>query len=115
VFSPLACNFFFSFFFGRFEVFLKYQTTIHNESEDKWKTSDFKRFLCSGLRRNVPKEGPGGKLLGSWHQCYRLDGRLIAVSVIDLLPNGVSAVYILYVRPWSISIVIPVCSGIDIA
>ena len=34
--------------------------------------------------------------LGSYHQCYRLDGRLIAMAVLDLLPNGVSAVYFIY-------------------
>ena len=29
--------------------------------------------------------------------CYRLDGRLIAMGVLDLLPHGVSSVYLLYV------------------
>jgi arginine-tRNA-protein transferase len=47
------------------------------------------------LTRNSPKEGSGEKKIGSWHQCYRLDGRLIAVAVLDLLPEGVSSVYLL--------------------
>ena len=34
------------------------------------------------------------KKLGSWHQCYRLDGKLIAVAVLDFVPNGVSSVYL---------------------
>lgn len=34
--------------------------------------------------------------LGSYHQCYRLDGRLIAMGVLDLLPHCVSGVYFLY-------------------
>jgi arginine-tRNA-protein transferase len=34
--------------------------------------------------------------LGSYHQCYRLDGRLIAMSVLDLLPHCVSGVYFIY-------------------
>jgi arginine-tRNA-protein transferase len=34
--------------------------------------------------------------LGSFHQCYRLDGRLVAVGVLDLLPQAVSSVYFLY-------------------
>ncbi|KUL90214.1 hypothetical protein ZTR_01897 [Talaromyces verruculosus] len=80
----------------KYEVFLKYQQTIHKESIDRWKNADFKRFLCSGLKRNTPKEGSGEKRLGSWHQCYRLDGRLIAVAVLDLLPGGVSSVYLFY-------------------
>ncbi|KAL1965553.1 hypothetical protein VTN77DRAFT_5637 [Rasamsonia byssochlamydoides] len=78
----------------KFDVFRKYQEAIHNEPADKWKNNDFKRFLCSGLKRNEPKEGE--KRLGSWHQLYRLDGRLIAVGVLDLLPNGVSSVYLYY-------------------
>ncbi|KAH8699297.1 arginine-tRNA-protein transferase 1 [Talaromyces proteolyticus] len=80
----------------KFDVFLKYQKAVHNESTDRWKTADFKRFLCSGLKRNDPKQGSDEKKLGSWHQCYRLDGRLIAVAVLDLLPDGVSSVYLFY-------------------
>lgn len=34
--------------------------------------------------------------LGSFHQCYWLDGRLIAMGVLDLLPHCVSGVYFLY-------------------
>jgi arginine-tRNA-protein transferase len=36
------------------------------------------------------------QLLGSYHQCYRLDGRLVAMGVLDLLPHCVSGVYFLY-------------------
>lgn len=34
--------------------------------------------------------------MGSYHQLYRLDGRLIAMGVLDLLPKAVSGVYLLY-------------------
>ena len=34
--------------------------------------------------------------MGSYHQLYRLDGRLIAFSVLDLLPHCVSGVYAIY-------------------
>lgn len=37
-----------------------------------------------------------GLKYGSYHQCYRLDGELIAIGVLDLLPNCVSSVYFLY-------------------
>ena len=40
--------------------------------------------------------GDRDKLLGSYHQCYRLDGRLIAMGVLDLLPSAVSSVYLIY-------------------
>ena len=36
--------------------------------------------------------------LGSYHQCYRLDGRLVAVGVLDLLPGCVSSVYLMWVK-----------------
>lgn len=42
--------------------------------------------------------GPDGRKrrLGSYHQCYRLDGVLVAIGVLDLLPQCVSSVYFLY-------------------
>ena len=33
---------------------------------------------------------------GSFHQLYRLDGRLVAVGVIDVVPNGVVSTYMWY-------------------
>ncbi|KAL2001036.1 hypothetical protein VTN02DRAFT_2328 [Thermoascus thermophilus] len=81
---------------AKYELFLKYQTTVHKEPASRWKNADFKRFLCSGLKRSTVKEDGKEKRLGSWHQCYRLDGKLIAVAVLDLLPHGVSSVYIYY-------------------
>ena len=37
---------------------------------------------------------------GSYHQLYRLDGELIAMGVIDVLPNCVSSVYFMYEKKW---------------
>jgi arginine-tRNA-protein transferase len=82
----------------KYDLFVKYQTTIHKEDLSKWKLKDFTRFLCSGIKRSpaeVKKSNESDKKLGSWHQCYRLDGKLIAVAVLDLLPSGVSSVYVL--------------------
>ncbi|KAI9368448.1 arginine-tRNA-protein transferase [Aspergillus egyptiacus] len=81
---------------AKFELFRKYQTKVHKEDVSKWQTKDFKRFLCSGLKRSEPNPGKGQRRSGSWHQCYRLDGKLIAVAVLDLMPKGVSSVYIFY-------------------
>ena len=33
---------------------------------------------------------------GSFHQHYILDGKIIAVGVIDILPHSVSSVYLYY-------------------
>lgn len=45
-------------------------------------------------------EGDPG--FGSFHQCYYLDEKLIAVSVIDILPECVSAVYFFYDPDYSV-------------
>lgn len=59
--------------------------------------SGFKRFLCeSPLKKTSRKVNGKDQLLGSYHQCYRLDGRLIAIGVLDLLPHCVSGVYFIY-------------------
>jgi arginine-tRNA-protein transferase len=83
---------------AKFDLFVKYQTTVHKEDVSRWKTKDFEGFLCSGIKRSpnpITKSNAAEKKLGSWHQCYRLDGKLIAVAVLDLVPRGVSSVYIL--------------------
>jgi arginine-tRNA-protein transferase len=33
---------------------------------------------------------------GTVHQHYRIDGKLIAVGIVDILPNGLSSVYAFY-------------------
>ncbi|BAE59800.1 unnamed protein product [Aspergillus oryzae RIB40] len=81
---------------AKYELFLKYQTKVHKEDVSTWQQKDFKRFLCSGLKRSPADPKSTEKKLGSWHQCYRLDGKLIAVAVLDLMPSGVSSVYIFY-------------------
>ncbi|EFQ99259.1 arginyl-tRNA-protein transferase 1 [Nannizzia gypsea CBS 118893] len=94
-----------SFSVAKFELFLRYQTTIHKEHESRWKRSDFERFLCAGIKRKTVKhavkqeDGSTATIeqkVGSYHQCYRLDGKLVAVAVLDLLPRSVSSVYIFY-------------------
>jgi arginyl-tRNA---protein transferase len=76
-------------------VFLKYQLQIHKDPASRWKEASFKRFLCSGLDRKIVKVKGRTLKFGSYHQCYRFDGRLIAVGVLDLLPHAVSSVYLL--------------------
>jgi arginine-tRNA-protein transferase len=78
----------------KYEVFANYQRNVHKEDDDQISEKGFKRFLCSSpLHRTVDDKG---KQLGSFHQCYRLDGRLIAVGVLDLLPHAISGVYFMY-------------------
>lgn len=57
---------------------------------------EFTRFLCSSpLEAEYPPNGPECGY-GSFHQQYWLDGKIIAVGVIDILPYCVSSVYLYY-------------------
>ncbi|KAK8025134.1 arginine-tRNA-protein transferase [Apiospora arundinis] len=83
----------------KYAVFENYQRVVHHEGPDMISRDGFKRFLCaSPLRRDVFRSAEDGKerQLGSFHHCYRLDGKLVAIGVLDLLPDCVSAVYFLY-------------------
>jgi arginyl-tRNA---protein transferase len=82
----------------KYAVFENYQRLVHREPPHKISRGGFRRFLCnSPIRRTtlVPSDGPE-RHLGSYHQCYRLDGKLVAVGILDLLPSCVSAVYFMY-------------------
>lgn len=87
----------------KYDLFHDYQQHVHHEGPSEISRAGFKRFLCSSpLARRTE---PSGKKLGSYHHCYRLDGRLIAMAVLDLLPHAVSGVYFLYHRDfekWSL-------------
>ena len=80
---------------AKWKLFAAYQSTVHKEPAAKHTQKMFERFLCSGLKRSTVTEHGRTKRLGSYHQCYRIDGKLVAVAVLDLLPQAVSAVYIL--------------------
>ncbi|XP_011483052.1 arginyl-tRNA--protein transferase 1 isoform X3 [Oryzias latipes] len=57
---------------------------------------EFQRFLCdSPLEAEFSPDGPEVGY-GSFHQQYWLDGKIVAVGVIDILPTCVSSVYLYY-------------------
>ncbi|CAI6260224.1 unnamed protein product [Periconia digitata] len=81
----------------KYDLFHNYQQHVHHEKPSQISESGFKRFLCgSPLKRTTAQVNGREQKLGSYHQCYRLDGRLIAMGVLDLLPHCVSGVYFLY-------------------
>ncbi|KAI2632042.1 arginine-tRNA-protein transferase [Hypoxylon sp. NC1633] len=82
----------------KYRVYENYQRTVHRESSSSISRDGFKRFLCSSPLRREKFTAPDGRerQVGSFHQCYRLDGQLVAIGVLDLLPDCVSAVYFLY-------------------
>ncbi|CAH2984087.1 unnamed protein product [Chilo suppressalis] len=77
-------------------VYVKYQTVIHNDKIEKCTEPKFRDFLVqSPLIEEYRDEGPTCGY-GSFHQQYWLDGNIIAVGVIDILPKCVSSVYFFY-------------------
>ncbi|RPB05544.1 hypothetical protein L873DRAFT_1662700 [Choiromyces venosus 120613-1] len=78
----------------KYELFENYQRNVHNEPPWQISQSGFTNFLCKSPLENTT--APSGMKLGSYHQCYRVDGRLVAMGVLDLLPHCVSSVYFMY-------------------
>ena len=78
----------------RYALFANYQKLVHREKPWEYSKSGFRSFLCSGLQRCIQLKDGRKQQLGSYHHCYRLDGRLVAIGVLDLLPNCVSSVYL---------------------
>ncbi|XP_031453231.1 arginyl-tRNA--protein transferase 1 isoform X5 [Phasianus colchicus] len=77
-------------------LFAKYQMAIHKDTPSECGENEFTRFLCdSPLEAENPPNGPECGY-GSFHQQYWLDGKIIAVGVIDILPYCVSSVYLYY-------------------
>ncbi|XP_005307748.2 arginyl-tRNA--protein transferase 1 isoform X10 [Chrysemys picta bellii] len=93
--SPPSCQFK-ATFQESYQVYKRYQMAIHKDPPDKPTISQFTRFLCdSPLEAENPPSGPDCGY-GSFHQQYWLDGKIIAVGVIDILPYCVSSVYLYY-------------------
>jgi arginine-tRNA-protein transferase len=81
----------------KYALFENYQRQVHHEPPHRISRTGFKNFLCgSPLPRTTKTFGNRERRLGSYHQCYRIDGMLIAIGVLDLLPQCVSAVYFMY-------------------
>ncbi|XP_017493621.1 PREDICTED: arginyl-tRNA--protein transferase 1-like [Rhagoletis zephyria] len=87
-----------------YNVFRKYQMNIHMEPERKVSYRGFTQFLVDspikyqsvGAPINSSESGDMVRFYGSFHQHYYIDERLIAVAVLDILPNCISSVYLYY-------------------
>uniref|UniRef100_A0A3Q3WGF6 Arginyl-tRNA--protein transferase 1 n=1 Tax=Mola mola TaxID=94237 RepID=A0A3Q3WGF6_MOLML len=94
--SNPPCPQFKASFDASYQVYKLYQMAIHKDPPDKPSESQFRRFLCdSPLEAEYSPDGPELGY-GSFHQQYWLDGRIVAVGVIDILPTCVSSVYLYY-------------------
>jgi arginine-tRNA-protein transferase len=81
----------------KYTLFENYQRIVHKEPPHRISKHGFRKFLCSSpLPRSKENFDGRERKLGSYHQCYRIDEKLIAIGVLDLLPQCVSSVYFMY-------------------
>ncbi|KZT24354.1 hypothetical protein NEOLEDRAFT_1067469, partial [Neolentinus lepideus HHB14362 ss-1] len=90
----------------KYRLYETYQTQVHQDTLNL--PYLFYRFLVESplINTTIPytSTAPPAHLprqYGSYHQLYRLDGRLIGLSVLDVLPGSVSSVYFMYDRRWA--------------
>ena len=79
-----------------FLLYKKYQIAVHHDPPNKINRNGYEGFLCGN---NLIKEKPSENHrlgLGNFHVLHRIDGKLVAVGVLDFLPSGVSSVYFFY-------------------
>ncbi|KAG0620172.1 hypothetical protein M758_4G195300 [Ceratodon purpureus] len=82
-----------------FALYKKYQIAVHNDKPEEVKESSYCRFLVDTPLLYVAPEDDGSTPtcgFGSFHQQYRIDGKLVAVGVVDILPNCLSSKYLFW-------------------
>ncbi|VEU23306.1 DEKNAAC104441 [Brettanomyces naardenensis] len=100
----------------KYQLFRKYQMGVHREKESEVSLKGFKRFLCKtpfeskyidhddeywerlngGWRKGLFEESDPHDLVGPIHECYYLNDKLIAIAVLDILPESISSVYFIW-------------------
>ncbi|KAI1236146.1 hypothetical protein IHE44_0001420 [Lamprotornis superbus] len=85
-------------------LFAKYQMSVHKDTPSDCGENEVQFTACTCLKttftnaKQLNEHAPNGPECGygSFHQQYWLDGKIIAVGVIDILPYCVSSVYLYY-------------------
>lgn len=96
----------------KFALYKKYQVHVHGDDPEDVSESQFKSFLCdTPFDSELEGDDEQWEFLNNWkvlyserkcrrlgptHECYYLDGKLIAISVLDFLPCGLSSVYFIW-------------------
>lgn len=103
----------------KYQLYKKYQMAVHNDEPNECSQSQFKRFLCDtpfpeqevdgtsqqwqflnnwvkNWKKDENSDQSTIKRIGPTHECWYLDGKLIAISVLDFLPSGVSSIYFIW-------------------
>ncbi|KAL7108824.1 hypothetical protein ACP275_06G137300 [Erythranthe tilingii] len=80
-----------SFDYEEYSLYKKYQLAVHNDTPDHVTKSSYKRFLVDTPLIYIPPNDNNAAVppcgFGSFHQQYLVDGKLIAVGVVDILPK----------------------------
>nr|CDS24626.1 arginyl tRNA protein transferase 1 [Echinococcus granulosus] len=83
-----------------YKLYYNYQVGVHHAAPASISPEAFEEFLVDSNLVNAhdaAAEVAGAPQFGSYHQQYWLDGKkLIAVSVVDLVPGCLSSVYFFY-------------------
>ncbi|KAF8006277.1 hypothetical protein BT93_K0539 [Corymbia citriodora subsp. variegata] len=80
-----------------YELYRRYQSKVHKD--DNVTESSYREFLVDTPLVFVPSTGDGSvppSGFGSFHQSYVIDGRLVAVGVVDILPKCLSSKYLFW-------------------
>ncbi|XP_044508721.1 arginyl-tRNA--protein transferase 2-like [Mangifera indica] len=82
-----------------YALYRRYQIKVHHDKPDQVNEKSYMEFLVDTPLVFVPPSGdatvpPCG--FGSFHQQYLIDGRLVAVGVIDILPRCLSSKYLFW-------------------
>ncbi|KAJ3272171.1 Arginyl-tRNA--protein transferase 1 [Terramyces sp. JEL0728] len=80
------------------ELYIKYQMAIHGDKLEELTAEKYSNFLVESpfQKSTYFKFKDKVYACGLYHQKYYVDGALIAIGVIDILPCCVSSVYFLY-------------------
>ena len=76
-------------------LYQKYHMSVHKGKEEDCTEERFTRFLVDSSLVRAPSGGAGPEY-GSYHQQYYLDGKLVMVGVIDILPRCLCSMYVYY-------------------
>lgn len=78
-------------------LYKRYQMAVHGDSESDCGRSQYRNFLVdTPLRAVEPGDGVPEPGFGSFHMQYRIDDRLVAVGVVDILPRCLSSKYLFW-------------------
>ncbi|KAL6079620.1 arginyltransferase, variant 2 [Balamuthia mandrillaris] len=96
------------FMFEAFDLYKRYQMLVHKEEPSAITPEAYRSFLCDSPLfadefsppwretkhdEEEEEELPPECKYGTVHQHYRIDGKLVAVGVLDVLPHSLVSVY----------------------